>query len=121
MRERGASFVFGSDTPSSPTYANPPGYNGLLEIRRLAELGFSARQIFDSLTIDNARHFGLDDSIGTVEIGKKANLLILRHNPLDSVSAYDELDWVIVGGRPVDLADLLLPVTGRVTDHPRKR
>lgn len=121
LRERGASFVFGSDTPSSPTYANPPGYNGLLEIRRLAELGFSAGQIFESLTIDNARRFGLDDSIGTVEIGKKANLLLLRHNPLDTVAAYDALDLVIVGGRAVDRADLLLPVPGRVTGRPRKR
>lgn len=121
LRAGGASFVFGSDTPSSPTYANPPGYNGLLEIRRLAELGFSAGQIFESLTIDNARRFGLDDSIGTVEIGKKANLLLLRHNPLDSVAAYDALDLVIVGGRAVDRADLLLPAPGRVTDRPRKR
>lgn len=110
---QGASFVFGSDTPSSPTYTNPPGYNGLLEIRRLVELGFSARQIFESLTINNARRFGLDAEIGTVETGKKANLLLLRRNPLDSATAYDELDLVVIGGRVVDRDDLFLPTASR--------
>jgi hypothetical protein len=31
----GGRILFGSDTPSAPTYANPPGYNGYLELREL--------------------------------------------------------------------------------------
>ena len=32
----GGRLVFGSDTPSGPTYGNPPGLNGFLELERLA-------------------------------------------------------------------------------------
>ena len=31
----GGRILFGSDTPSAPTFANPPGYNGFLELRAL--------------------------------------------------------------------------------------
>lgn len=97
-----ARLLFGSDTPSAPTYANPPGLNGLLEIRRWAEAGIDEAQIFRALTLANARAFGLDDTIGSIEKGKTAHLLLLRENPLASVAAYDTIEQVIVRGQPVE-------------------
>jgi imidazolonepropionase-like amidohydrolase len=81
LADNDATFVFGTDSPSSPTYTNPPGYNGLLEITRLAELGLGARNIFEALTINNARVFNLEQEVGTVEVGKSANLLLMKGNP----------------------------------------
>jgi imidazolonepropionase-like amidohydrolase len=108
LSENDATFVFGTDTPSSPTYTNPPGYNGLLEIRRLAELGLNEREIFEALTINNAREFNLIQDVGTIEVGKTANLLLMRDNPLESVSAYDTIETVIIGGKVLDRGSLLL-------------
>jgi imidazolonepropionase-like amidohydrolase len=96
----GGRILFGSDTPSAPTYANPPGYNGYLELRELESAGISARQLFAAATIDNARFFGLED-YGTIEPGKIASLLLLRANPLSSTAAFDTIDTLIVGGRVV--------------------
>jgi imidazolonepropionase-like amidohydrolase len=107
LADNGAQFLFGSDTPSSPAYTTPPGYNGLLEIRQLHAMGLGARKIFAALTIDNARAFGLDREIGTVSVGKKANLLLLEHNPLEDIRAYDSIRTVIVGGEPYSPAELL--------------
>ncbi|MEM7479585.1 MAG: amidohydrolase family protein [Acidobacteriota bacterium] len=106
LARHGGRLLFGSDTPSSPTYGNPPGYNGFLEMRELTRAGMTPAQIFRAATLENARAFHLEDRLGTVEPGKTAHLLVLRQNPLNSVEAYDSLATVIVRGRPVKRSQL---------------
>src|SRR5262249_51250709 len=67
----GGHLLFGSDTPSGPTYANPPGYNGYLELRALEAAGISPRQILTAATSANAALFGLAADYGTLEPGKR--------------------------------------------------
>ncbi|HLT89446.1 MAG TPA: amidohydrolase family protein [Woeseiaceae bacterium] len=96
-----ATLLFGSDTPSAPTYANPPGLNGRLEMQRWIDAGITEARLFRALTLDNARTFGLDERIGSIEAGKVAHLLLLRANPLEDVSAWDTIETVILAGRPI--------------------
>jgi imidazolonepropionase-like amidohydrolase len=103
--DSGGHIFFGSDTPSAPTYANPPGYNGYLELRELEAAGLSPRLLLTAATTENARWFALND-YGTIEPGKIANLLLLRDNPLASTRAFDTIEIVIVGGRVVPRAIL---------------
>jgi imidazolonepropionase-like amidohydrolase len=103
---QGGRLLFGSDTPSAPTYANPPGYNGYLELRALERAGIPPRQILEAATRSNARLFGLARDYGTVEPGKRASLLILRADPLISTSAFDTIELVIVGGQVVPRSSL---------------
>lgn len=86
-----ANFLFGTDTPASPTYGNLPGLNGYLEMLQLRKAGLSLKQIFRAATINNARQFKIDSQVGTIEPGKVANLLLLRKSPLDSLDAYDSI------------------------------
>ena len=102
----GARLLFGSDTPSAPTYANPPGFNGLLEMRAWIGAGVSESQLLRALTIENAKAFGLDGDVGTIEEGKIAHLLLLRANPLEDVNAYDSIETVFLAGRPIDRNEL---------------
>jgi imidazolonepropionase-like amidohydrolase len=97
---KNAHFVFGTDTPSSPTYGNLPGLNGYLEMQQLKGAGLSLGQIFRAATIDNAREFKLESQLGTIEPGKIANLVLLKKSPLTSVDAYDSIVTVWVHGRP---------------------
>lgn len=99
LAEGGARLLFGTDTPGSPTYANPPGLNARKEMQRWIEAGVSERQLFRALTIENAAVMGMDGEIGTVEAGKAANILLLRSNPLENVDAYDTIQTVILHGR----------------------
>ncbi len=101
-----AYLLFGSDTPSDPTYANPPGLNGRLEMQRWVDSGVTPAQIFHAATLSNANFFGLGDRIGSIEVGKRADMLILGSNPLRDVSAYDEIDIVILNGRTIPRKDL---------------
>ncbi|HKE14498.1 MAG TPA: amidohydrolase family protein [Kofleriaceae bacterium] len=103
---RGGRLLFGSDTPSAPTYANPPGYNGYLEMRELERAGISPARILAAATRDAAVFFGIAADFGTVQPGKRASLLLLRADPLASTSAFDTIELVIVGGRVVPRADL---------------
>jgi imidazolonepropionase-like amidohydrolase len=96
-----ADFLFGTDTPSAPTYGNLPGLNGYLEMQQLQKAGMSLVQIFKAATISNALKFKLDTQVGTIEPGKIANLLLLKQSPLESVDAYDSITTVWVHGEPI--------------------
>ena len=99
--QQGASFIFGSDTPSDPTFANPPGLNGRLEIERWANAGVSPRQIFRAATVANANFFRLQEDVGSIAVGKRADMFLTRENPLESTSAYDLIDIVFLAGEPI--------------------
>jgi amidohydrolase family protein len=101
LAKKDASFLFGTDTPSSPTYGNLPGLNGYLEMQHLHEAGLTLGQIFRAATISNARAFKIDSAYGTIEPGKIANLVLLRRSPLESVEAYDSISMVWVHGRAI--------------------
>jgi imidazolonepropionase-like amidohydrolase len=97
----GGRIVFGSDTPSAPTFANPPGYNGYLEMREMEAVGMSPPQVLAAATLESARLFGLEKDYGSVAPGKFASLLLLREDPLASTTAFDTIETVIVKGRVV--------------------
>jgi imidazolonepropionase-like amidohydrolase len=101
MAANHARLLFGTDTPSDATYANPPGLNGFFEMRRWVAAGVTLKQLFDAATIENAREMSLENQIGTIEAGKVAHLLLLRANPLDTVDAYNTIETVFLAGRPI--------------------
>ena len=106
LASKDANFLFGTDTPSAPTYGNLPGLNGFLEMKQLQRAGMSLKQIFRAATISNAREFKLESQIGTIEPGKVANLVLMTKNPLETIDAYDSITTVFVHGKPVSRKDL---------------
>jgi imidazolonepropionase-like amidohydrolase len=75
-------------------------------MRRLAEAGVTPAQIFQAATLSNAKAFGLSREIGTVEVGKRANLLLLEADPTLSLHAFDVIRKVILKGNVMDPSDL---------------
>jgi len=66
-------LLFGTDTPAVPSYANPPGLNGWLEMHRLVEAGMTPGQVFRAANAFRMRNrWGLEGQIGTVQVGKRA-------------------------------------------------
>ncbi|WP_431134673.1 amidohydrolase family protein [Psychroserpens mesophilus] len=106
MYDHDGIILFGTDTPSSPTYGNPPGYNGYLEMLEMKSAGIPLHQILASATIENAKAFKLEKLYGTVEIGKKANLLILNKNPLQDITAYNDISQVVIHGKIINRSTL---------------
>jgi imidazolonepropionase-like amidohydrolase len=106
LATKDANFLFGTDTPSAPTYGNLPGLNGFLEMKQLERAGMSLKQIFRAATISNARAYKLDSQIGTIALGKVANLVLMTKNPLETIDAYDSINTVFVHGKPISRRDL---------------
>jgi N-acyl-D-aspartate/D-glutamate deacylase len=50
-------------------------------------------RILRAATVDNAVAFGLSADRGTVEVGKRSDLLLLRADPLKTITAYDTIDY----------------------------
>ncbi len=96
------NLLFGSDTPAMNNHANPPGYNGYMEMKEWVKAGVSLEDLLRSVTINNAKEFNLDDFVGSIETGKKANLILLDQNPLEKVDAYNKISKVILQGNIYD-------------------
>ncbi len=105
--DSGGRLLLGTDTAVGGFgWGSPPGLAGYLEMRSWASAGISLQAIFKAATIDNAKAFGLDDQLGTIEPGKRADLLLFTENPLSNVTAYNTIKTVIIGGRPTDRQEL---------------
>ena len=95
------SLVFGSDTPGVDGFGNPPGLNGRLELQNWADAGAPLSLILRAATLDNATVLGLSHDLGSIEVGKRADLLLLKENPLANVSAYDSIETIFLNGEPI--------------------
>lgn len=64
------------------------------------------RQIFRAATLTNAEALGLGRELGTIEAGKRANLVLLRGDPTQTLAAYDEIVKVVLHGRVLEREEL---------------
>lgn len=69
------------------------------EIALLVHCGMSQTRAFAAATIDAALMLGLEDEIGSIEVGKRADLVLLAGDPLEDAGAYRRIREVIFGGR----------------------
>lgn len=76
-----------------------PGYSLHDEFESLARAGLSNEQILTAATLRAAEWLGVDSDRGTVEVGKRADLVLLKKNPLADISATRTIAAVISSGR----------------------
>ena len=58
------------------------GFSYIRELELLREAGFNALEVIQSATINGAEALGMSDEIGSIRVGKKADLVIVEENPL---------------------------------------
>jgi imidazolonepropionase-like amidohydrolase len=106
MAENDGNLLFATDNGAMNMPTHVPGLNGYLEMKHWIDAGVSLEQLLKAATYNNAKTFNLLDSIGSIEVGKKANLLILNSNPLESISAYNDIEIIINQGRVLNRTEL---------------
>ena len=79
-----------------------------------AQGGMSAIEAIRSATLTPATALGLDKDLGSIEVGKLADLVIIDANVTDDIFKSDKVDMVMMNGRLYDAATLNEKVTG---DH----
>lgn len=100
LHEAGVPVLAGTDL------GNPfliPGLSLHKELSLLVnEAGLTPLDALRAATITPARTFGLADSLGVVAVGKLADLVLLRENPLADVAATRSVEGVVLNGRWLD-------------------
>ena len=96
LRDAGAGILLGADTPQ---IFNVPGFATLQELKALVTAGLTPYQALEAGTKNPALYFGLEESFGTVEVGKRADLILLEANPLEDIGNVGRNTGVMVGGR----------------------
>jgi imidazolonepropionase-like amidohydrolase len=96
LHRAGVGFLLGSDAPQ---IWNVPGFSAHRELAYLVDAGLTPYQALESGTRNVARYFGTEARTGTVATGKRADLVLLDANPLESIGAVNQQAGVMVGGR----------------------
>lgn len=81
-KNRGGRVTIGSD--SGYTY-NLYGFGFVQEMELLREAGFSPLEVIHSATLQGARQLWIDDDYGSIEVGKKADIVVVGENPLENL------------------------------------
>lgn len=83
-----------------------PGFSLYRELELYVQAGFTPIEAIDAATIVPARAMGLDKEVGTVEKGKRADLIVVDGNPLTSIHDIRRVESVITNGTLYQSADL---------------
>jgi hypothetical protein len=81
-KNRGGRVTVGSD---SGFIFQLYGFAYVRELELLREAGFHPIEVIMAATLNGAEALGMDDEIGSIEIGKKADLFIVEENPLENL------------------------------------
>jgi hypothetical protein len=104
MHAAGIRLHVGTDTGGNPHLF--PGFTVHEEMEELvAAAGLTPADALRAATLNPAAYFGLSDQLGTVDEGKRADLVLLDGNPLDNIRNTRRIAGVMVGGRWIDTTD----------------
>ena len=89
-----------------------PGLGGNWEIWSFARGGFSGVEALKTATIYPAQSLGMEKDVGSLEVGKLADLVVLTADPTINVRDSDKIESVMIGGRMYDAKTMQEVVTG---------
>jgi hypothetical protein len=99
LHKAGVPILAGSDALAAGVF---PGFGLHDELEFLVEAGLPPADALRSATLEPARYLQATDSLGTVEAGKVADLVLLDANPLEDISNTRRIGAVITRGRLFD-------------------
>ena len=99
----GVTVLAGTDAPDSFAF---PGFALHDELEHLVQGGLSPVDALRSATTEAARFLELEKEAGALVPGARADLVLLRANPLEDIAAVREIDTVVLAGVPYNRAAL---------------
>jgi imidazolonepropionase-like amidohydrolase len=91
-----------------------PGFGDQRNLELLVEAGFDVPQAIRIMTLNGAIALGVDDELGSVEVGKIADLAVVRGNPAADPKELRNTTLVFKDGVGYDSAKLIESVKGAV-------
>ena len=117
MLAHGVDILAGTDA-NVPVMV--PGFSFHDELEAINEAGMSPAEVLASATVTPAAFMG--SNTGEISAGRKANMVLLRGNPLEDISATRDIEMVTLGSRVFDREDLdaILQSVADANDESRK-
>ena len=96
LQDSGARILFGTDALQEFV---EPGFSVLREMQSMRAAGLTPYEILRSATVTPGEYFAKQDSFGTIEPGKRADLVLLDGNPLEDIDNIARISGVMARGR----------------------
>ena len=91
-----------------------PGFANQRQVELLVEAGFTPLEAISIATLNGANYLGRDRSVGTLAVGKQADIVVINGNPATAIADIRKIETVFKRGVGYDPARLIASVTGRV-------
>jgi hypothetical protein len=98
LQDRGVNIAVGTDAGNIGTLH---ASSFIQEIEAMEQGNLTNLQLLKAATINAAKGFGLEKTLGSITEGKKADILILDNNPLDNIQHLNTIVTVIKDGKPL--------------------
>lgn len=103
FNDAGVPVMTGTDAPLTFVY---PGFSLHHELELFVESGLSPYDALRAATATPARVLKIDDQVGTIAVGKTADLVLLDANPLDDIKNTQKISGVFTKGRWLSKTDI---------------
>ncbi len=104
--------IVGTDEPVYTTLL--PGFAFHRELLAMVHAGLPNIAVLKAATINGANALGVADKLGSIEVGKLADLYVARGNPLDDIKTARNVQFVIKSGVIYDPESLLKSAEGKI-------
>ena len=113
LHRSGVPLVAGTDAMGAPLIA--PGSSLVHELEVLTDCGLTPADAIRAATLAPAAFLRKADEFGSIAVGKRADLLLVDHNPLDGIANLRQPAGVVTRGRwlPRDELDRMLAAMKR--------
>lgn len=96
MNDAGALILMGTDAPQ---LFSVPGFSIHRELPAMVEAGMTPYEIIETGTKNVGLYFSDRTNFGTIEVGKRADLILVDKNPLEDVANIQQHSGVMVRGK----------------------
>ena len=105
-------LVVGTDEPVYTLLL--PGFAYHRELWAMNHAGLPNAVVLQAATLNGARALGVDDRLGSIEVGKQADLFVVQGNPLQNIKATRHVNRVFKEGVEYDPQALLRSAEGKI-------
>jgi imidazolonepropionase-like amidohydrolase len=118
MHKAGVRLLAGTDTAAAVDVL--PGFSLHTELEYFVRAGLTPMEAIQTATLNPAQFLGLENEAGTVQEGKRANLVLLDADPLEEIQNTRKIGAVVLNGRlftRADLDELLKKIADFAANH----
>ncbi len=91
-----------------------PGFGDQREVELLVEAGFTPVEAIQIYTMNGATYLGQQDHIGSIAVGKQADLVLIKGDPSKKIDDIENVETVFKDGVGYDSQKLIESVRGQV-------